>query len=63
MTEVDKIIKALNNMFEADHEYGTGFYNSDAWCLEYAKLQKLIGYKKTTSVFDPELQKFYDLPE
>jgi hypothetical protein len=56
----DKIVKVALEMFEADHKYGCGFYAYQTWRLAYAKLQKLVGYRDTTSVLN-EYDNFEDL--
>jgi len=70
MSEVTKkevteqlIVSVLTDMFEADNEYGCGFYTYPPWREAYAKLQKIIGYKGGTAVFDDEFCDFNDLPD
>lgn len=38
----EAIRQTAQAMFEADDNYGTGFYNDEAWRREYGKLRELI---------------------
>lgn len=60
--ELEDIKSLLREMFQANHDYGCGWYGDDRWRTAYAKLQKVSGYKETTSVLG-EYDKFDDLPD
>ena len=57
------VMRVLTEMFEADTEYGCGFYGYEPWRQAYAKLQKIAGYKGATTVFDDEFDDFDKLPD
>ena len=57
------VMRVLTEMFEADTDYGCGFYNHEPWREAYAKLQKIAGYKGSTTVFDGEFEDFSKLPD
>ncbi len=60
-TRIDELEKTINEMFAADTEYGSGFYNHEPWRVAYAKLQKMVMYKGNTTVFDPLCDDIEDL--
>lgn len=46
------IMRVLKEMFQADSDYGCGFYGDQRWRKAYKQLQILSGFKGETSVLD-----------
>jgi len=41
--KLDYIIDTLNSMFDAEEEYGCGFYDHAPWTLKYDELRRMTG--------------------
>lgn len=43
---LEEIVSVAKQMFRAEEEYGTGFYNEDDWIEAYKRLEQLVEYKR-----------------
>jgi len=43
MSDKKEITDLLKEMFEAEKEYGCGYYNDYSWLIPYCKLRKKVG--------------------